>query len=69
MCRIGFSPRKAQLALYGGYLRDEALLAKLGKYDSGKGCLYIKKLANVDMAVLEAMTHAALAHMDATYPD
>jgi hypothetical protein len=68
MCRIGFSPRKAQLVLYGGFLRDEALLARLGKHDAGKGCLYIKKLANVDMAVLEAMAGAAWAHMNATHP-
>ena len=69
MCRIGFSPRKAQLVLYGGFLRDEALLAKLGKHDTGKGCLYIKKLANVDMAVLEAMAGAAWAYMNAAHPD
>jgi hypothetical protein len=69
MCRIGFSPRKAQLVLYGGFLNATELLEKLGKHDSGKGCLYIKKLANVDMAVLEQMTHAAWAHMNATHPD
>jgi Domain of unknown function (DU1801) len=69
MCRIGFSPRKAQLVLYGGFLRETELLEKLGKHDGGKGCLYIKKLANVDMAVLEAMTRAAWDHMNATHPD
>ena len=69
MCRIGFSPRKAQLVLYGGFLRAPELLERLGKHDTGKGCLYIKKLANVDMGVLEQMTHAALAHMNATHPD
>ena len=69
MCRIGFSPRKAQLVLYGGFLREPDLLAKLGKHDTGKGCLYIKKLAQVDMAVLEAMAHAAWAHMNAAHPD
>jgi hypothetical protein len=69
MCRIGFSPRKAQLVLYGGFLRAPELLEKLGKHDSGKGCLYIKKLANVDMSVLEAIAHAAWAHMNAAHPD
>jgi hypothetical protein len=69
MCRIGFSPRKAQLVLYGGFLRAPELLEKLGKHDTGKGCLYIKKLANVDTAVLEQMAHAAWAHMNAAHPD
>jgi hypothetical protein len=69
MCRIGFSPRKAQLVLYGGFLREPDLLAKLGKHDTGKGCLYIKRLAQVDMNVLEAMAGAAWAHMNATHPD
>lgn len=69
MCRIGFSPRKAQLVLYGGFLREPELLAKLGKHDSGKGCLYIKKLSQVDMAVLEAMAKAAWDHMNAAHPD
>jgi hypothetical protein len=64
MCRIGFSPRKAQLVLYGGFLRAPALLEK-----RGKGCLYIKKLAAVDMGVLEQMAHAAWDHMNATHPD
>lgn len=69
MCRIGFSPRKAQLVLYGGFLREPDLLEKLGKHDSGKGCLYIKKLAQVDMTVLEAMAHAAWDHMNAAHPE
>lgn len=51
---IGFSPRKQNLTLYlglgaGGY---DALLNKLGKHTTGKGCLYIKKLADVDKKVL-----------------
>ena len=54
---VGFSPRKAASArLYGlrGHSESEALLAKLGKHTTGKGCLYIKKLADVDRKVLEA---------------
>lgn len=62
ICRIGFSPRGTGLVLYGGYLRDPALLARLGKHKAGKGCLYVKRLADVDLAVLEQMTVAALAH-------
>jgi len=70
MCRIGFSPRKAELVLYVLTGKDEQvpLLARLGKHKTGKSCLYVKKLADVDMAVLEEITRTALAHMDATYP-
>lgn len=57
ICRIGFSPRKAQLVFYvgAGSGRLDPLLAKLGKHSTGKGCLYIKKLADVDQAMLEAL--------------
>jgi hypothetical protein len=54
MCRVGFSPRSANLVLYvGGFPEYEALLAKLGKHKSSKACLYLNKLADADMAVLE----------------
>ncbi|MEO7690256.1 MAG: DUF1801 domain-containing protein [Sphingomonas sp.] len=57
ICRIGFSPRKAQLVFYvgAGSGRLDPLLAKLGKHSTGKGCLYVKKLADVDQAMLEAL--------------
>jgi hypothetical protein len=60
---VGFSPRKAALVLYGvtGFKGAEALLATLGKHTSGKGCLYIKQLADVDLTVLEAMIMKAVA--------
>jgi hypothetical protein len=53
----GFSPRKAAITLYFcGYLEFHGeLLAKLGKYKSGKGCLYIKSLADVDAKVLREL--------------
>ena len=68
--RIGFSPRAKELVLYllPGYEGKEAQLAKLGKHRTGKSCLYIKKLADVDQAVLEDLTADALAWMDAKYP-
>ena len=70
MCRLGFSPRKAQLVLY--ILTEDPgqgeQLARLGKHKTGKSCLYINKLADVDMAVLEDMTRDALAWMNARYP-
>lgn len=70
MCRIGFSPRKAELVLYVLYPYGEqhAELAKLGKHRAGKSCLYIKKLADVDMAVLEALMRGMLERMNAAYP-
>jgi hypothetical protein len=60
---VGFSPRKAANVLYGtlGFPGAEALLAKLGKHTTGKGCLYIKKLADVDMKALEALIEKAVA--------
>jgi hypothetical protein len=64
ICRIGFSPRKAQLVFYLGtsFPDRDAMLAGLGKHSTGKGCLYVKKLADVDMAVLERMVAASWAH-------
>jgi hypothetical protein len=60
---IGFSPRKAASVLYGmiGSSDAETLLAKLGKHTTGKGCLYIKKLVDVDKKVLEALAATAFA--------
>ncbi|MGA2275700.1 MAG: DUF1801 domain-containing protein [Bryobacteraceae bacterium] len=59
----GFSPRKAATVLYGlmGSGESEALRAKLGKHTAGKGCLYIKKLADVDQKVLEALIVKSVA--------
>ena len=59
----GFSPRKGATVLYGltGFAGSEALLAKLGKHTTGKGCLYIKKLADVDRKVLLALVVKAVA--------
>ena len=60
MCRAGFSPRKAKHSLYilgcGGEDEEmEALLARLGKHSRGAGCLYVNKLADIDLGVLEQM--------------
>ena len=53
----GFSPRKQALTVYimAGFGRFDALLKKLGKYKTGKSCLYIKRLSDVDEAVLEKL--------------
>jgi hypothetical protein len=60
---IAFSPRKAGTVLYSLIAFDDsaAHLAKLGKHTTGKGCLYIKKLADVDQQVLKTMMRKSLA--------
>ena len=60
---VGFSPRKAATVLYGVMVSSDskALLVQLGKHTTGKGCLYIKKLADVDLRVLEAIVVKSLA--------
>lgn len=60
---VGFSPRKAANVLYGALGVDGAdeLLAKLGKHTTGKGCLYIKKFADIDVKVLETLLRNAVA--------
>jgi hypothetical protein len=52
---IGFSPRKQNFALYisGAVEKHQALLKKLGKHKTGKGCLYITSLSEIDLAVLK----------------
>lgn len=58
---IGFSPRKANFSIYLMNLDVHAYaLKKLGKHKTGMGCLYVNKLADVDMKVLEAMIKATL---------
>lgn len=64
----GFSPRKQNLTLYitGGLEPHEAILAKLGKHACGKGCLYIKKLKDIDLATLQELIKASVDHMTKT---
>ena len=67
---ISFSPRKNATVLYNliGSSDSKTLLAKLGKHTIGKGCLYIKKLADVDQQVLETMVVKSLAALRARNP-
>jgi hypothetical protein len=60
---IGFSPRKANLSLYLSMdiKKQDTSLEKLGKHKTGVGCLYINKLEEVDLKVLEGMIQNALA--------
>ncbi len=66
---VGFSPRKANLVfyLYCDEGREE-LLARLGKHKSGKGCVYVNRLSDVDPAVLKEMAVATAEQMRARYP-
>ena len=67
---VGFSPRKRDLTLYimTGFARYESLMAKLGKHKTGKSCLYLKGLEDVDMAVLEELITASVEHLATKYP-
>ncbi|MBP6580299.1 MAG: DUF1801 domain-containing protein [Sphingorhabdus sp.] len=71
MCRIGFSPRKGQTVLYliDGFEGHAELMAKLGKHKAGKSCLYVKRLSDIDLVVLEDMCRSSLAYMAAKYPE
>ena len=62
---IGFSPRKQSLSLYimSGFDEYQELLGKLGKHRTGASCLYINKLADVDMGVLQEMVSQSVEHM------
>lgn len=74
--RSGFSPRKARHSLYlmGGYCdeqgaRDrEAALQRLGKHKTGKSCIYVNKLADIDLKVLEDLIAKDWAAMERQYP-
>ncbi len=65
----GFSPRKTALTLYimPGFKRYEGLMAKLGKYKTGKSCLYVNKLEDIDQAVLEELIKLSAKHMMDNY--
>ena len=63
--QLAFSPRKQNLTLYvvDGSAEQQKLLDKLGKHSTGKGCLYIKRLSDVDMKVLKELIAASLKHI------
>jgi hypothetical protein len=67
--RAGFSPRKTNLVLYvlADYAGRNALLKRLGKHKTGKVCLYINKLADVDEGVLRELITRSWKHMQAKY--
>lgn len=71
MCRIGFSPRKGNTVLYltDGFERQGALMEKLGKHKTGKSCLYLKRLSDIDVTVLEQLVAGSLQYMAKEYPE
>jgi len=66
----GFAPRAQNLTLYimAGFEEYGELLARLGKYKTGKSCLYVKRLADIDLEVLGELVAASVAHMRRTNP-
>ena len=65
---VGFAPRKRNLTLYimAGFDEYDVLLARLGKHKTGKSCLYINRLDDVDIATLRELIARSVAHMRAT---
>lgn len=69
--RIGFSPRSKELVLYliGGFPRHQEIMDRLGKYRTGKSCLYVKRLSDIDQDALEELVTRGLAYMCEKYPE
>lgn len=67
---VGFAPRKNNITIYimPGFERYEALMSKLGKYKSGKSCLYIKSMSDVDPLVLRELVKESVQWMRQQYP-
>ena len=67
---VGFSPRKRALTIYvmAGFAEYQDLLARLGKHSTGKSCLYVKRLADVDLDVLREMLIRSVTYIRAKYP-
>ena len=65
----GFSPRKQALSIYimAGFKRYPELMGKLGKFKTGKSCLYVKKLDDIDRAVLKELVEESVAYLRATH--
>ena len=65
----GFSPRKQNLTLYimSGFSRYDVLMKKLGKYKTGKSCLYIRRLDDIDLAVLKELITLSVKYVATRY--
>ncbi len=67
--KTGFSPRKQNLTLYimDGFGKYDELLAALGNHKTGKSCLYIKRLGDIDIKALKRLIKASVTHFDRKY--
>lgn len=67
---VGFSPRKAKISLYfaPGDEKREELLTSFGKHTARKGCVYINKVADIDVEVLKQLIRESIAFLNKTYP-
>ncbi|WP_010676671.1 DUF1801 domain-containing protein [Bacillus timonensis] len=67
---VGFSPRKAKISLYfaTGDSRREELLEKFGKHTTGKACVYINKVADIDVEVLKELINQSIQFLQEMYP-
>jgi len=70
ICLAGFSPRKVNITLYvlAGFPGQAELLQKLGKHKTGKACLYIKKLSDVNIDVLGNLVKGSINFLKEKYP-
>jgi hypothetical protein len=68
---VGFSPRKAKISLYfaTGYTQRDRLLKEFGKHSSGKACVYINKVSDIDIEVLKALIEQSVTFLKETYPE
>jgi hypothetical protein len=66
----GFSPRKQNLTLYlmSGFTQNDELLQRLGKFTTGKGCLYIKKIEDVDLQTLRELVRQSVDYFTQAHP-
>lgn len=68
---VGFSPRKAKISLYfaPGDPEREKVLNSFGKHTTGKACVYINKVADIDQAVLKQLINQSMSFLQKTYPN
>lgn len=66
---VAFSPRKDAITLYlANFDRRDELLQQFGKHKTGKGCIYVKKLVDVNVDILQEMIDLSVKHMKSLYP-
>jgi len=69
-CLAGFASRKGAISIYliAGFDGQQAMLAKLGKHKMGKACLYVRRLSDIEMPVLEQLVAHSVAEVKRRYP-